>query len=36
MERITHGLAKKMFCIPWLALPPIGEAALKALDGSMP
>jgi arsenite-transporting ATPase len=31
MGRISHGLAKHLFVVPWKALPPIGFAALSSL-----
>lgn len=31
MERMTGGLAKRLFTLPWLTVPPIGFAALSRL-----
>jgi arsenite-transporting ATPase len=31
MERISQGLARQTFVVPWKALPPIGFAALASL-----
>ncbi len=34
IERIRHGLAKKLFLLPWQAQPPVGIPALSAIAGS--
>jgi arsenite-transporting ATPase len=31
LERISGGLAKRVFVVPWLPAPPVGAAALAAL-----
>ena len=31
MERMAHGLAKRIFTLPWLTVPPIGFAELSKL-----
>jgi arsenite-transporting ATPase len=31
MERMTSGLAQRMFALPWLTVPPIGFAELTRL-----
>ena len=31
LERLTAGLARRLFVVPWLAEPPVGAAALSAL-----
>jgi arsenite/tail-anchored protein-transporting ATPase len=36
LERIAAGLAKRVFVIPWLAVPPAGAAALGAIAGATP
>ena len=35
MERMSAGLARRQFIVPWLASPPVGVAALSALAGSV-
>jgi arsenite-transporting ATPase len=36
LERMSEGLAKRIFTVPWLTLPPIGFAELsKLVDGKM-
>jgi arsenite/tail-anchored protein-transporting ATPase len=34
IERVSHGLTKRLFAVPWLALPPIGLSRLSKLTGS--
>jgi arsenite-transporting ATPase len=36
MERLSHGLAKRTFVVPWQALPPIGYPELSALVSKKP
>jgi arsenite-transporting ATPase len=31
MERMAHGLAKRIFTLAWLTVPPIGYAELSKL-----
>lgn len=33
-ERVTGGLAQRLFVVPWLAHPPVGVGALRALAGA--
>ena len=33
-ERVTGGLARRLFVVPWLSRPPVGVAALEALAGA--
>jgi arsenite-transporting ATPase len=30
-ERVTGGLASRLFVVPWFARPPVGAAALRAV-----
>jgi arsenite-transporting ATPase len=36
IERLTAGLARRLFALPWLSVPPIGFAALSRLVGKAP
>lgn len=32
VERVTHGLAQRIYLLPWQGTPPVGVAALRALS----
>lgn len=34
LDRISHGLAKRLFLLPWQATPPVGIAALTEIAGT--
>jgi arsenite-transporting ATPase len=36
MERLSAGLTRHMFMLPWLARPPVGLVALSKLVGATP
>jgi len=36
MERMAHGLARRLFTLPWLTVPPIGFAELSRLVAKAP